>query len=616
VPGMGSGLQTNNPTIVSAFRSALLHQGLVVLAVVVLLALAFNVLRARQLARARAGEPVVWSGGGPLVAEPVARKVLRIGFGLLWLFDGILQAQSSMPLGLPTQVIQPAALTSPTWVQHLVSGAGTIWTDHPITAAASAVWIQVGLGLLLLVAPRGTWSRLAGASSAVWGLVVWIFGESFGGIFAPGLTWLFGAPGAAVFYCAAGVLIALPERLWWSRRLGQSVLGAMGLFFVGMAVLQAWPGRGFWQGHVGHRATAGTLAAMTSQMSATPQPSLFASWVTAFTRFDSAHGFAVNLFVVVALAAIGCLMLTGRRPLVRAGVIAGAVLCLADWVLIEDFGFFGGVGTDPNSMIPMALVFVAGYVALVRVPAAAEAPVPIAAARPPERPLAGLRRHLRESPGFVFRSLAAAGAVVVVLLGAVPMAVASTRPQADAIVSQAIDGTPQVVNFQAPGFQLTDQAGRTISLASLRSKTVVLTFLDPVCVSDCPLIAQELKQADAMLGPRSRQVELVAIVVNPLYRAPSYVRAFDRQERLDEPNWLYLTGGLAQLERVWRAWGVEVLSSPAGAMVGHSDILYVIDARGHTRYVFNSDPGPGSPATRSSFAATLVNAVDTVLSRS
>ena len=56
--------------------------------------------------------------------------------------------------------------------------------------------------------------------------------------------------------------------------------------------------------------------------------------------------------------------LTGQRRLVRPAVIAFAVLCLADWVLIEDFGFFGGLGTDPNSMLPFALLAVGGYLAL------------------------------------------------------------------------------------------------------------------------------------------------------------------------------------------------------------------------------------------------------------
>ncbi len=53
------------------------------------------------------------------------------------------------------------------------------------------------------------------------------------------------------------------------------------------------------------------------------------------------------------------------------------MLCLADWVLIEDLGFLGGVGTDPNSMVPMLLVFVSGYVALTRLPATAAEPISV-----------------------------------------------------------------------------------------------------------------------------------------------------------------------------------------------------------------------------------------------
>ncbi len=53
-----------------------------------------------------------------------------------------------------------------------------------------------------------------------------------------------------------------------------------------------------------------------------------------------------------------------------------------------------------------------------------------------------------------------------------------------------------------------------------------------------------------MLGPKSRDVELVAIVANPLYHEIAYTRPFDSQERLAHvPNWLYLTGWLAQLQQ-------------------------------------------------------------------
>jgi hypothetical protein len=60
------------------------------------------------------------------------------------------------------------------------------------------------------------------------------------------------------------------------------------------------------------------------------------------------------------------LFLSARPRLALFAVVATVIVCVADWVLVEDFGFFGGVGTDPNSMIPMALVCVAGYLALVR----------------------------------------------------------------------------------------------------------------------------------------------------------------------------------------------------------------------------------------------------------
>jgi hypothetical protein len=204
-----------------------------------------------------------------------------------------------MAVGLPSQVIEPLAAASPGWVQRLVNVGGTTWSYHPMQAGASAVWIQVGIGLWLLVAARGPLSRLAGLASVGWSLVVWVFGEAFGSIFAPGLTWLFGAPGAVLIYAVAGALIALPERAWHSPRLGRLLTAGTGTFLVGMAVLQAWPGRGFWQG-ISH-GQPGTLAGMTSTMAQTPQPGFLSAWINSFTSFDEAHGFAVNLFVVPAL---------------------------------------------------------------------------------------------------------------------------------------------------------------------------------------------------------------------------------------------------------------------------------------------------------------------------
>ena len=488
-------------------------------------------------------------------------------------------------------------------------------------------------------------------ASVGWGLIVWVFGESFGGIFAPGLSWLTGAPGAVLLYVVAGALIALPEGAWRGPRLGRLLLAGLGLFFLGMALLQAWPGRGFWQGTVAGQ--PGTLAGMVQSMSGTPQPHFLSSLVSGFGSFAASNGFAVNLVVVIALAAMGAIFLTGRPRLVRYAVAFGIAFCLADWLQVQDLGFLGGLGTDPNSMIPMILLFSAGYLALA--PAPQEATVLQEAAVQKRRRggrdsgtgrerrwlgtagrhdwetagtagdsgTGGWRRRLR--PGALgaalatarARSVAAVAALAVILIGAAPMASAAANRTADPILALAIAGNSASLDLPAPGFSLTDQDGRTVSLASLRGKVVLMTFLDPVCTTDCPIIAQEFKQTGQLLGAQNKNVELVAVVANQIYRSTAFTRAFDQQEGLATvPNWLYLTGSLSQLSAVWQHYGITVENLPAGAMSAHNDVAMVIDRSGQIRQEISTDPGPGTSSTKSSFSVLLSQYARQALGRS
>jgi cytochrome oxidase Cu insertion factor (SCO1/SenC/PrrC family) len=611
--GMGSSLQLTNQTVVAAFRSALIHQGIIALLIFFLLAMMWVSVREwLPAARHRPGAAPAGQAG-----EPAARRLIRVGFGVLWLVDGVLQMQPGMPLGLPSNVTEPTAAGAPGWVRHVVDFGGQAWSYHPVAAAASAVWIQIGIGIWLLTAARGPWSRLGGLASAGWGLVVWIFGEAFGGLFTPGLSWLFGAPGAALLYAVAGALIALPDRAWLGGQLGRRLLAGAGVFLAAMAVLQAWPGRGFWSGTIGRQ--PGSLTSMLQDMSQSAQPGFLASLVRGFGTFTAGHGFLVNLIVVVALAvtgtglAAGALVPAGRRVL-RLAVGLLLVLSAATWLLVQDLGVFGGLGTDPNSMIPFALLVVAGYLAVAPVPAVATA------AEPAPAPAAGWRDRLR--PGQLARALgsasprtvAAVGALGVAIIGVVPMMAASASTTASPLVAEALDGSSAPLNFRAPAFQLTNQAGRPVSLASLRGKVVLLTFLDPVCTSDCPLIAQEFRQADQLLAGQQRHVELVAVVANPLYNGLSYTQAFDRQEHMNTlPNWDYLTGSVAQLKKVWRQYDIAAQITPAGGMIGHSDVAYVIDRSGRTRTELDFDPGPGTTSSQASFASELFSAAQQTL---
>ncbi len=652
MPGMNSGLSPDDPMLVAAFRSALLHQGAIAVAIIVFLWLLWVTARTWRFTTTPGTKPdgenttaglavKGWqtggsgNGPGPVTrdrrtgrsAEAAGRRLLRVGFGLIWILDGLLQAQPKMAGGLASQVIEPIAAASPAWVQHLVNWGGTIWSYHPITAGAASVWIQVGIGAWLIISAHGPWSRLAGLASVAWGLIVWVFGESFGGIFAPGLSWLTGAPGAVLIYVVAGALIALPESAWRSPRLGRLLLGGIGLFFIGMAVLQAWPGRGYWQGT--SHGQPGTLAGMVQSMSTTSQPHVLSSLLASFGSFTASNGFAVNLVVVIVLAGMGAIFLSGRRRLVRYAVWFGIAFGLADWVLVQDLGFLGGLGTDPNSMIPTILLFSAGYLALTPAPheaTAAEA-IPIAdreagtdrqvgpdGGSEPDR-TGGRGRWLKplapKALGGMFatagaRSVGAVAALAVILVGAAPMAFAAANRTADPILALAIEGDSAALDIPAPGFQLTDQDGQTVSLASLRGKVVLMTFLDPVCTTDCPIIGAEFKETGVLLGSADKDVELVAIVANPTYRAVTFTQAFDRQEGLNTvPNWLYLTGSVSQLSQIWRQYGVTVENLPAGAMAAHNDLAVVIDRSGQIREEVGADPGPDTTSTQSSFSVLL-----------
>lgn len=617
MPGMHSGLNVTNSVLMAAFRAALMHQGLVALLILATLAIIWASLREWRPGLAGAGggnlgDPT--EAVGDSEPEPAARRLARISFGLLWVLDGILQAQPAMAAGLPSKVVAPAAATSPGWVRHLVSWSGTAWSYHPVQAGAAAVWIQVGIGIWLLSAARGPWSRLSGLASAGWGLVVWVFGEAFGGILAPGLTALFGAPGAAVIYCVAGALVALPERSWQSAALGRRLLSGLGLFFIGMSVLQAWPGRGFWQGTA--HGKPGTLTSMVTQMSGTPQPTALARLVSDFASFTAGHGFGVNAFAVATLSILGIGLISRRRELLLPVMIVAAILCVADWVLVEDLGFLGGLGTDPNSMIPLLLLLACGYAAVTRA-APASATVPQATPRPAWRERIRPARLAGRFASASAQGILAVWAAAVVLLGAAPMALAQASQDADPIIARALGGSSARLDVPATPFRLTDQNGRPVSLASLHGKVVLMTFLDPVCTSDCPLIAQELRAADQMLGAKASSVEIVAIAANPLYHTRPYLQAFDRQERLTGlRNWLFLTGSLGQLRTVWNDYGISAQVLPGGQMIAHNDLAFVIDQRGTLRTELKSDPGAGTASSQSSFAVEFAQAVEQALSPS
>jgi cytochrome oxidase Cu insertion factor (SCO1/SenC/PrrC family) len=138
----------------------------------------------------------------------------------------------------------------------------------------------------------------------------------------------------------------------------------------------------------------------------------------------------------------------------------------------------------------------------------------------------------------------------------------------------------------APGFTLIDQHGAVVSLAGLRGHAVVLEFMDPHCTDICPIVSEEFLAAYHDLGSVAGRAAFVAVNVNPYYRSVAAVAAYSGEHQLGAiPSWHFLTGTLAGLRAVWRAYGIEVAAPSRTADVIHSSEVFFIDPAGRERYV-------------------------------
>jgi cytochrome oxidase Cu insertion factor (SCO1/SenC/PrrC family) len=138
----------------------------------------------------------------------------------------------------------------------------------------------------------------------------------------------------------------------------------------------------------------------------------------------------------------------------------------------------------------------------------------------------------------------------------------------------------------APGFTLTDQDGRALSLSSLRGKVVVLEFMDPHCTDICPIVSQEYVDAYRDLGPLADKVVFAAVNVNQYHAAVSDMMAYSREQRLITiPGWHFFTGPVTDLRKVWDGYDIAVQAPRPDADIVHTSALYFIDPAGRERFI-------------------------------
>jgi cytochrome oxidase Cu insertion factor (SCO1/SenC/PrrC family) len=158
----------------------------------------------------------------------------------------------------------------------------------------------------------------------------------------------------------------------------------------------------------------------------------------------------------------------------------------------------------------------------------------------------------------------------------------------------------------APPFSLIDQGGQTTSMPVQPPEAVVLTFFDGPCNDICPVLAAEIRQADTDLGTEAQHVEFVTINTDPLALAQSGQSPALSDTGLGAlPNWRMLTGPLATLDSVWKAYGVSISVDQKTNLEAHNEVLYFIDPSGNLRFKATPFANESKTGTYSLPAATI-----------
>jgi protein SCO1 len=137
----------------------------------------------------------------------------------------------------------------------------------------------------------------------------------------------------------------------------------------------------------------------------------------------------------------------------------------------------------------------------------------------------------------------------------------------------------------ATAFSLTDQRGLPTAVPAQPARVIVLTFFNGPCNDICPVLAAELKQADATLGTAASEVEFVTVNTDPVALAQSDETPSVQGTGLGSlPNWHMVTGPLTTLNAIWKAYGVSISVQDKTGLEAHNDVMDFIDPAGELRY--------------------------------
>jgi protein SCO1/2 len=138
----------------------------------------------------------------------------------------------------------------------------------------------------------------------------------------------------------------------------------------------------------------------------------------------------------------------------------------------------------------------------------------------------------------------------------------------------------------APDFALVDQHGARITLASVRGRPVIVTFVFAHCQTMCPLIVDTLKRA----APGAGASEVMLVTLDPWRDTPGTLPAIARQWDLPRNFHVLSSRSVGDVLGAAAAYGVPFERNEKTGDIVHPGLVFMVDAGGRLAYTFNNPP--------------------------
>jgi hypothetical protein len=284
------------------------------------------------------------------------------------------------------QVITAAAQGQPGFVKGPMSFGANLFLSHPAVFNSLFALTQLTIGALIL--NRRSYKHGLFLSVG-WGLIVWVFGEGYGGIFSGHTLLLMGAPGAVIIYVILALaVIPHTKSTETQRKMAAApwLVLVWAIIWLGGGIYQLLPGQnstndvammiaGNASGAPGWLVTVDTKSAnfvhnlgKTGKLKSPTQIASSMNMTSAQMMHMSSEPYVAlpsnpGYWFILVLAAVQFFVgLAALLPRLwrKAGLTVGIILALGFWVIGQSLGgYYTGLATDPNSgplLILLALV--------------------------------------------------------------------------------------------------------------------------------------------------------------------------------------------------------------------------------------------------------------------